>query len=215
MIEAMDLAVGKVLQALKENGVEDNTMVIFFSDNGGLSTSEGSPTSNLPLRAGKGWLYEGGIREPMIVRLPGVTRPGSSSSYQVISTDFFPTILEAAQLGQLPKQHIDGKSFLTALKNPDTSSGDRTLFWHYPHWGNQGGTPGAALRQGDWKLIRYYVPGRKPQLFNIKSDPGEQNNLYQKNPDQSKAMEAKLDDCLKDTQAAFPTPNPAAQPAGK
>ncbi|MGB0774955.1 MAG: sulfatase, partial [Akkermansiaceae bacterium] len=107
MVESMDQAVGKVLKSLKDNGLEENTLVIFFSDNGGLSTSEGSPTSNIPLRAGKGWLYEGGIREPMIARLPGKTKPNSTSDYPVTSTDFFPTILAAAGLDTLPKQHID------------------------------------------------------------------------------------------------------------
>ena len=211
MVEAMDLAVGKVLKALKDNGLEKNTLVIFFSDNGGLSTSEGSPTSNLPLRAGKGWLYEGGIREPMIVRLPGVTPPNSTSNYQITSTDFFPTILEAAKLDLVPKQHIDGKSFLAAMQKPDLPTGDRPLFWHYPHWGNQGGTPGSVIRQGDWKLIRYYVRSRKPQLFNIKTDPEEKKNIYDQHPDKVEAMGALLDAHLKETQALFPTINPNAK----
>ncbi|BDS08902.1 sulfatase [Oceaniferula spumae] len=206
MVEAMDLAVGKVLKALEDNGVADNTLVIFTSDNGGLSTSEGSPTSNLPLRAGKGWLYEGGIREPLIVRWPGVTKPGTTSAYQVTSTDFFPTILEAAGLDLLPEQHIDGKSFTTALKDPSKAS-DHALFWHYPHWGNQGGTPGGAIRHGEWKMIRYYVPGRETQLFNLADDPGEQTNLADKHPEKLKELGEKMDALLKDTDALMPKIN--------
>jgi arylsulfatase A-like enzyme len=171
MVEAMDAAVGKALAALDDNGLADRTLVIFTSDNGGLSTSEGSPTSNLPYRAGKGWLYEGGIREPLIVRLPGVTKPGSTTPWIVTSTDYFPTILAAAGLPPLPNQHRDGRSFLPALQKPSATNFDRPVFWHYPHWGNQGGTPGSAVRLGDWNLIRW-AWGKTPELFNLADDPG-------------------------------------------
>ena len=151
MVEAMDLAVGKVLDGLKEHGLENNTVVFFMSDNGGLSTSEGHPTSNLPLRGGKGWMYEGGIREPMMVRWPGVTKPGSVNDTPVTSTDFFPTIMEMAGLKpQLPLP-IDGVSFTTALRGKPQDRG--AIYWHYPHYGNQGNAPTAAVREGDWKLI--------------------------------------------------------------
>ena len=115
MIETMDRSMGRVLDALDRLGLADNTVVFFMSDNGGLSTAEGAPTSNLPLRAGKGWLYEGGIREPMIVKWPGVTRPGSTSSMPVISTDFYPTMLEMAGLPAKPEQHVDGVSIVPLL----------------------------------------------------------------------------------------------------
>ena len=212
MVEAMDLAVGKVLTALEENGVADNTLVIFFSDNGGLSTSEGSPTSNLPLRAGKGWLYEGGIREPLLVRWPGVTKPGSTCNTPLISTDFFPTLLEATGHPLLPKQHLDGASFASLLKDPNAAfQPDRALFWDYPHWGNQGGIPGAALRQGDWKLISFDWK-KGSELYNLAEDPGEQHNLSEKQPDRVKEMEAKIAELRKSTGAYPSYKNPNFDP---
>jgi arylsulfatase A-like enzyme len=210
MVEALDAAVGKVLAALDHHGLTDRTLVIFTADNGGLSTSEGAPTSNLPLRAGKGWLYEGGIRVPVIVRWPGVTKAGTTSAWPVTSTDHFPTILEAAGLPLLPAQHRDGSSFAPALKDPAAQPPDRPLFWHYPHWGNQGGTPGAAVRRGEWKLIEWYW-GKEAELFNLTNDPGEQHNLARANP----AKVAELKDLLRnfraDTEALMPTTNPAAK----
>lgn len=210
MVEAMDAAVGMVLDALDLHGISDRTLVIFTSDNGGLSTSEGSPTSNLPFRAGKGWLYEGGIREPVIVRMPGVTTPGSSSGWLVTSTDYFPTILEAAGLPLLPAQHCDGVSFVAALKGSAPERSDRPLFWHYPHWGNQGGIPGAAVRQGDWKLIEWYW-GKEPELFNLADDPGEQSNLAGSQPEKLRELKTLLDRFCTDTAAIMPAVNPDPQ----
>jgi arylsulfatase A-like enzyme len=207
MVEAMDAAVGRVLDALEEHGITDRTLVIFTSDNGGLSTSEGSPTSNLPLRAGKGWLYEGGIRVPLLVRLPGVTAAGSTSAWPVTSTDYFPTILEAADLPLLPDQHRDGASFLPALEDAAASAPERPLFWHYPHWGNQGGTPGAAVRLGDWKLIDWYW-GKGPELFNLATDPGEQTNLAAEQPAKAAELRRLVDEFCHDTAALMPARNP-------
>ncbi len=208
MVEALDLAVGKVLRALDENGVADRTLVIFFSDNGGLSTSEGSPTSNLPLRAGKGWLYEGGIREPLLIRWPGHTKPGSTCDAPVLSTDFFPTILEAASLPLLPGQHRDGASLAPLLDNPKGPfAPGRALFWHYPHWGNQGGIPGAALRDGKWKLVSWDWK-KDCELYNLADDPGEKNNLAERFPERAAAMRKKIEALRKET-GAFPTfPDP-------
>jgi len=210
MVEAMDAAVGRVLRALEEHGVADSTLVIFTSDNGGLSTSEGSPTSNLPFRAGKGWLYEGGIREPVIVRWPGVTPAGSVTDWPVTSTDHFPTILEAAGLPALPQQHCDGASYAAALRAPATAADERPLFWHYPHWGNQGGTPGAAVRLGDWKLIEWYW-GKEPELFNLANDPAEQHNLAAAQPAKRAELQALLDGFRSDTRAVMPGMNPAPE----
>jgi arylsulfatase A-like enzyme len=207
MIEAMDEAVGTVLTALEENGLTQNTLVIFTSDNGGLSTSDGSPTSNLPYRAGKGWLYEGGIREPLIVRLPGVTKPGTKSAYPVTSTDYFPTILEAARLPLLPEQHVDGASIMPALRDPALQAPDKPLFWHYPHWGNQGGLPGAAVRVGNWKFIDFYW-GKEAELYDLASDPGETTNLAVGKPEKALELQKLLDGFRKDTKALMPTPNP-------
>lgn len=208
MVEAMDQAVGKVLKALKDNGVADNTLVIFFSDNGGLSTSEGSPTANTPLRAGKGWLYEGGVREPMIVRWPNVTPANQICSEQVISTDFFPTILEAAGLPSLDSQHLDGLSFVDQLKSPSKKRATRTLFWHYPHWGNQGGTPGTVVRNGDWKLIHFYDPNKPDELYNVTQDRSESKNMIKQEPERVITLQKKMDLWIKKTDAKLPTLNP-------
>ena len=213
MVEAMDLAVGKVLTALEENGVAENTLVIFFSDNGGLSTSEGSPTSNLPLRAGKGWLYEGGIREPLLVRWPGVAKPGSVCDVPLISTDFFPTILDAAGLPALPGQHKDGQSFTGLLRDPASGfSPARPLYWDYPHWGNQGGIPGAALRQGDWKLISFDWK-KGAELYDLSKDSGEQHNLAKEHPERLREMEAELARIRKSSGAFSTSKNPGFDPA--
>jgi arylsulfatase A-like enzyme len=207
MVEAMDLAVGKVLKALDDNGVAERTLVVFFSDNGGLSTSEGWPTSNLPCRAGKGWLYEGGIREPLLVKWPGVTKPGSVCSAPMISTDFYPTLLEACGLPAQPKQHLDGVSLVPLLKDPSATIERQPLFWHYAHWGNQGGIPGSVIRDGNWKLIDFYW-GKQPELFDLATDPGEQNNLAADQPEQVKALLAKLNAWRQSVNALAPTKNP-------
>lgn len=207
MVEAMDLAIGKVLDALDAAGVADHTLVIFTSDNGGLSTSEGSPTSNLPHRAGKGWLYEGGIREPVIVRWPGATSPGSTSSWMVTSTDIFPTILQAAGLPLIPEQHKDGVSFLPALKDPAATHDERPLYWHFPHWGNQGGMPGAALRMGKWKFIDWFW-GKPSELFDLETDIGERRNLAADHPEVVANLRKILNDFHTDTKALMPHPNP-------
>ncbi len=209
MVEAMDAAIGTVLDHLEATGLAENTVVVFMSDNGGLSTSEGHPTSNLPLRAGKGWLYEGGIREPMLIRAPGVTAPGSVCSEPVTSTDFYPTLLDLARLPQLPEQHVDGTSLVPLLKGEAALERD-AIYWHYPHYGNQGGTPGAAIREGDWKLIEYFED--KPrELFNLARDMGETKNLIDSHPDIAQRLQDKLDRWQKDVGARFPTPNPNAK----
>ena len=152
----MDRSVGLVLDKLKSSGIDDRTVVCFTSDNGGLSTSEGLPTSNLPLRGGKGWTYEGGIREPFIIKWPGVTAPGSASSEPVSSIDFFPTILDMAMTQK--DYPVDGVSLVPILKGGSITR--EALYWHYPHYSNQGGIPSRAIRVGDWKLIERYEDGR-------------------------------------------------------
>ncbi|MEX0866255.1 MAG: sulfatase, partial [Pirellulales bacterium] len=156
MVAAVDDSVGAVLAKLDELDLTDNTVVVFFSDNGGLCTVKNvGPTSNLPLRSGKGWLYEGGVREPTIIRAPGVTKPGSESHTPVVSMDFFPTMLQLAGLPLQPKKHNDGVSLLPLL----TGKGKldrKSLYWHYPHYHGSTWTPGASIRDGDWKLIEFY-----------------------------------------------------------
>jgi len=210
MVEAMDLAVGKVLAQLDETGLREKTVVIFTSDNGGLSTSEGWPTSNLPLRGGKGWLYEGGIREPLLVRWPGVVQAGSVVSTPVSSPDFFPTLLEVTGRQPQPGQVLDGVSLVPLLQGGTLP--ERALFWHYPHYGNQGGAPGAAIRRGDWKLIEWYED-RHLELFNLAEDPGEQTDLAQTETAQAEALRDELHAWQKQVDAQLPAPNVNYDPA--
>ena len=210
MVEAMDLAVGKVLGQLDTLGLRDRTLVLFTSDNGGLSTSEGWPTSNRPLRAGKGWLYEGGIRVPLIVRWPGVVPPGRVLGTPVSSPDFLPTLLDATGVTPSPDQPRDGLSFLPLFRGETPP--ERPLFWHYPHYGNQGGAPGAAIRRGDWKLIEWFED-RRVELYNVAVDLGETNDLAQQDFARADALRAELQAWQQQVGARFPAPNPAYDPA--
>lgn len=205
MMETMDAAVGRVLRALEENGVANNTLVVFFSDNGGLATSEGWPTTNLPLRAGKGWLYEGGIREPMIVRWPGRVAAGSASDTPVSSVDFFPTLLQAAEIAPPAREPLDGVSLVPVLRG-GTLQRD-ALFWHYPHYSNQGGRPGGAIRSGDWKLIEFYEDGRV-ELYNLAQDPGERRDLAAAMPELAAGLRHRLHQWRRSVDAQMPGPNP-------
>ncbi len=213
MLEQLDTGIGRVLAALEKSGLMQKTIVVFMSDNGGLSTSEGHPTSNLPLRAGKGWPYEGGVREPMIVVAPGVTKPGSICDSPVISTDFYPTLLQLAGLPPKPEQHLDGVSFVPLLKG-DTAPRGKPLFWHYPHYANQGGAPNGAIRDGDWKLIEWYEDGEL-ELYNLPQDIGEKNNLATQQPEKVKELHAKLIAWRGEVGAVMPTPNPDFDPDKK
>ena len=206
MIESMDCGVGQVLDALERLGLADRTAVCFMSDNGGLSTAEGAPTSNLPLRAGKGWLYEGGIREPMIVKWPGVTAPGSVCTTPVVSTDFYPTLLDMAGVPSKPAQHVDGVSLAPLLKQTGTIARE-AIYWHYPHYGNQGGSPGGAVRCGDWKLIEFFEDGRL-ELYNLKDDLGEQRNLAKDQPEKVVQLQRMLQSWRAQVGARMPAPNP-------
>lgn len=210
MVESMDESVGRVTRKLEELGIADNTIVIFTSDNGGTSTAEGHPTSNVPLRAGKGWLYEGGIREPMIIKWPGMVRPGSICNEPVTSTDFYPTMLEMAGLPLKPKQHIDGVSIvplLTGKKSLDR----KAIFWHYPHYSNQGGSPCGAVRAGDYKLIEFYEDNHL-ELYNIREDISEKTNIAGQIPHKTIELHEMLKGWRKEVDAQMPTPNPDYKP---
>ena len=209
MVDVMDQAVGLALEALDKNGLTDNTIIVFTSDNGGVSAGDGKATSNLPLRGGKGRQWEGGIQEPYFITWPGVVKPGSISEQRVIGTDFYPTLLEMTGLPLRPEQHVDGVSLVPALKGKDLP--ERPLFWHYPHYGNQGGEPSAIIREGDWKLIHYYEDKRN-ELYNVATDPGEQNDVAQSHAARVGRMRSILDDWLKETGAAMPIPNPNFDP---
>ena len=211
-VKALDDVLEADAAALDRLGLADNTVVFFMSDNGGLSTAEGAPTSNLPLRAGKGWLYEGGIREPMIVKWPGVIKPGSTSSTPVISTDFYPTILEMAGLPARPQQHVDGVSMVPLVKQTG-SAAERAIYWHYPHYGNQGGSPGSAVRVGDWKLIEFFED-RRLELYDLKEDLGEQHNLALQEGKKAAELHAKLKAWRTTVGARIPSPNPNRKAGG-
>jgi arylsulfatase A-like enzyme len=191
IIKALDDEVGIVVKQLEEQKLLDNTIIIFASDNGGLSTAEGTPTSNVPLRAGKGWAYEGGIRVPLFAIVPGVTKPGSTSDQRTILADLFPTLLAACDLPLRPKDHLDAISILPALRGEKLPP--RDLFWHYPHYGNQGGSPFSAIRSGDWKLIAFHDPRQGMELYNLSTDPYETKNLAASESERVASLQKTLD----------------------
>ena len=212
MMESMDEAVGRVLKRLDEHKLSERTLVIFTSDNGGLCNGNGqmiAPTSNAPLRDGKSHLYEGGLRVPLIVRWPGVTKSGSTSDAIVSSIDFFPTILDACGLKSDAK--VDGLNLAATLKGTATPERD-AIYWHFPHYnGNAAAKPGAAIRAGDWKLIEFYETGRR-ELFNLAKDMRESSNLIEQNADIANDLHAKLAAWRESVGAKLPTPNPDYAP---
>ncbi len=208
MLYAMDENVGRLLKKLKEAGLEENTVIIFTSDNGGLSTlpeNRNPPTSVKPLRAGKGWCYEGGIRVPLIIKAPDIIRSGTTSDVPVISHDFYPTMLSLAGFSPMPEQHQDGVNLLPLLKG-EKSLEREALIWHYPHYHGSTWTPGAAIRMGDWKLIEFYDYG-KTELYNLSNDIGEQNDLATTLPDKVKELKEKLLEIQEATEAKLPMEN--------
>jgi hypothetical protein len=215
MLESLDSAVGRVLKRLDELKLTDHTIVLFTSDNGGVSTLEGPrtpPTINTPLREGKGYLYEGGLRVPLIVKWPGIVKVGGTTAIPVSSIDLYPTLLEAC--GLTADTMPDGMSLLPVLKS-GTIERD-TLYWHYPHYSNQGGKPGGAIRHGDYKLIEFFENGRR-ELFDIKKDPGENRNLIADQALVARELGEKLAAWRTDVGARMPTPNPdyVPNPQGK
>ncbi len=209
MIRSVDESVGRVVAALKEKGVYEDTVIVFTSDNGGLSTAEGSPTTNAPLAEGKGWMYDGGVREPLIFRAPGATRPGSVCEEPTTTPDFYPTLLQLCGLSLRPQQHMDGVSILPLLREEPFARGP--LFWHYPHYGNQGGTPGCSVREGDYKLIQFFEDGHI-ELYNLREDISETCDLAQARPDIAARLLARLQAWQNDVCAVFPERNDGYQP---
>jgi arylsulfatase A-like enzyme len=210
MVQSLDESVGRLMRKLAELGIEEKTVVVFTSDNGGLSTSEGAPTSNVPLRAGKGWHYEGGVRVPLLIYWPEATRAGSVCRSPVVSTDYYPTLLEIAGLPPRPNQHTDGTSLVPLLKGQ--SRPQLPLLWHYPHYSNQGGAPGGAVRLGDFKLIEWFEDVHL-ELFNLRDDISERRDLAQQMPEKTAALRRLLHDWRDSVHAAMPEPNPDYSPA--
>lgn len=201
MVESMDTSVGIVLKKLDELGLSENTIVCFTSDNGGVSSGDAFCTSNLPLRGGKGRQWEGGIREPFYIHAPGVTKPNSKSNVPVHGIDWYPTLCDLAGI-EVPKdQDVDGVSLVPLLKGESIAK--RPLYWHYPHYGNQGGEPSSILMEGNWKLIYYHEDQRK-ELYDLATDSAEEKDVGGKNSDRVDEMFTRLEKWLDKTNAAFP-----------
>lgn len=206
MMESADANVGRIMEALKESGKDRDTIVVLYSDNGGLSSTfaVNPPTCNEPLRKGKGWGYEGGIRVPMIVRWPGRVEAGSRCDTPVSSPDFYPTFLAAAGIKAPAQQAVEGVSLLPLLEGGTLP--ERSLFWHYPHYGNQGSTPYSAIRSGDWKLIEYFEDGRL-ELYNLRDDLSESTDQASGRPMLVMQLHTLLKNWRSQTGALIPQPN--------
>lgn len=208
MLSRMDNNIGKILKALDETGLAENTLVVFFSDNGGLEKE----AAQTPLRSGKGWLYEGGIRVPLVVRWPGRIREGQVSHEVVSSIDFLPTF--CGILGVKPPDQVDGISLLPLLLR-DEPLPQRDVGWHYPHYHTGSGMPpGGALRSGNWKLIEYYEKSMAGdsvnafELFDLKADMGEQQNLFTTHPEKAGELMARMHAWREQVGAQMPVLNP-------
>lgn len=209
LVEQMDDAVGLVLQALDEAGLADNTIVIFTSDNGGVAAGDAFATSNRPLRAGKGYQFEGGIREPYFIKAPGLAAAGSRTDIPATGADFYPTLLDLVGSDLRPGEHMDGVSLLPVLKGATIP--ERPLVWHYPHYGNQGGEPSSIIRAGEWKLIHYYEDGRK-ELYNLKTDLEETTDVARDNPELVGKLSEQLFAYLDEVGARYPEKDPEYKP---
>jgi len=207
MIDRLDYNIGRLLEALDELGISDNTMVIFYSDNGGYCNGDNAPTSNKPYRDGKSFMYEGGTREPLLIRWPECIKAGTVTDAQITSPDFYPTILECCDLPLNPEQHADGKSFRDVLINPDSSFDRGPMFWHYPHYNGFGTAPGSSVIEGKWKLIEW-LEDKSIELYDLEHDTGETTNIAEANPDTCKDLLAKLNAWRDEVDAKQPLPNP-------
>ncbi len=205
LLESVDDSIGRIMTKLDELKIADRTVILFTGDNGGLL----GPTSNTPLRAGKGSTYEGGVRVPLIVKWPGVTALNSTNHTPVMSIDFHPTLLDIAGIKPAADQVMDGVSIAPLLRGSTNAA--RALFWHYPHYHPGGASPYGAIRDGDFKLIEYYEDGRQ-ELFNLKDDPRENASLTEKQPAKAIALSQKLDAWRRHVGAQMPLPNPDYRP---
>jgi arylsulfatase A-like enzyme len=207
MIERVDESVGRVMTALRETGLEDNTIVVFLSDNGGLSTltrrSESQATSNRPLRSGKGWLYDGGIRSPLLIRTPDGRGAGGIVSTPSQTVDIYPTLLDLAGLPKKPGQHQDGRSLAPAV-NEAQSLAHTPLYWHFPHYHGSGNKPGGAIREGNLKLIEWFEDG-STELYDLSVDVGEQMDLVAERPQDAERLLEMLRTWREEVGANMPT----------
>ncbi|AFK05734.1 sulfatase (plasmid) [Emticicia oligotrophica DSM 17448] len=204
LVESMDDAVGEVLNTIKKLNLEQQTIIVFTSDNGGVASGDAFSTTNLPFRGGKGYQWEGGIREPYFIKIPWLPQI-KELNYPVTGADFFPTILDFAGIPLMPKQHIDGISLKPLFDGKELKT--RDLFWHYPHYGNQGGQPNSIIRSGNLKLIHYWEDGHY-ELYNLANDPYEQKDLASKEPQKASKLNTKLLTWLKSVNAQYPVQDP-------
>ncbi|MGB5418362.1 sulfatase [Algibacter sp.] len=202
LVETMDDAVGVVLKALKDNGLDKNTIVVFTSDNGGVASGDHYATSNLPLRGGKGYQWEGGIREPFFIKVPWLKHAGASTGFPVINTDFYPTLLDLANVPLNPEQHKDGISLKPLLEGNNLEV-NRPLYWHYPHYGNQGGEPTSIIQKEGWKLIHYWEDGHE-ELYKLPSTEEDDLNVLSKNSEIAIEMSGELLSWLIEVGAKYP-----------
>lgn len=209
MVESVDESLARILEKLAALDLTEETVIIFTSDNGGLSTlySKRGPTSVTPLRTGKGWLYEGGIRVPLIISWPGKITPGLTTSQLANSTDFYPTLLDLLGLEQMPDQHVDGLSLAPVLTQK-TEQEERSLFWHFPHYHGSGNMPSAAIRMGNYKLIQWFEQDSL-ELFDLQNDLSEQVNLADSLPEKTEELRQQLKQWQAESEARFPKKNPA------
>lgn len=205
LVETMDDAVGIVLKKLEKLGLAENTIVVFTSDNGGVAAGDAFSTSNLPMRAGKGYQFEGGIREPYFIKAPQLKTNLKQCDAPVTGTDFYPTLLELVGADLKPLEHADGKSLVPLLQGKQLP--ERPLIWHYPHYGNQGGEPSSIIRKGKWKLIHYYEDERQ-ELYDLTTDPSEESNIAVQHPNVVAELHKTLFDYLKAVDAKFPMKDP-------
>lgn len=205
LIESMDDAVGHVLQTLKETGLDKNTIVVFTSDNGGVVAGDHYSTSCLPLKGGKGQQWEGGIRIPYIINVPWMELNGEKNSTPVAGSDFYPTLIDLTGNSIPEGAYVEGKSIVPVLEGKPFE--ERPLYWHYPHYGNQGGRPSSIIRKGNWKLIHYWEDGHD-ELYNLTEDIHEDNDLSDEEPDRTAQMRKDLLSWLKEKEANYPVPDP-------
>jgi len=216
MIESLDQSVGRILQTLRDAGLDENTLVVFTSDNGGLSgAGHLDVTSNYPLMGGKSFPFEAGMRVPLVMRWPARIKPGSACAERVIGMDFYPTFLDAAGLPLMPRQHADGVSLLPVMSGTGHLPA-RPLVFHFPHYTHATG-PNSVLTEDNWKLIRFYNDSAgRFLLYDLAADPHELKDRSAEQPDKVRAMDDRLSGLLKKMQAQLPVPNPnydATQPA--
>lgn len=213
MVASMDQSVGRILEQLKKNNLTEKTVIIFTSDNGGLTQRYGKHdgfTENLPLRRGKGSAYEGGVRVPAIMRWPGVTKAGQVCAEPIMTTDYFPTILEMAAAQRKSNATIDGRSIVPLLKDVNARL-DRNLYWHYPHYHAGGDGPYTAVRSGNYRLIEFHED-KSIRLYDLATDIGEQTDLSNRKPNKAAQLRSDLHRWRNSIQAQMPTKNPNHDP---